>query len=155
MEQSITEKNTVLLVDDDENILAALKRLLRNEPYSVLTASSGEEAIGILNKRKVDLIVCDYTMPGPTASETFKLIQKRWPEIIRILITGHYDSETLTQAVVSGEAYRYMQKPWNDDDMIVTIRQSLEIARLQNEVRHLTEELERCRPKATNPQTAK
>ncbi|MBU0690766.1 response regulator [bacterium] len=152
MEESISDKSTVLLIDDDENILSSLKRLLRREPYSIITAGSGEEAIGILNRSDVDLIVCDYTMPGPTAIETFKLVRKRWPHIVRILMTGHYDTEALVEAVKNGEAYRFVQKPWNDEELIITIRQALERAGLKDEVRRLADEVDRCKAQISEMQ---
>ena len=138
---------TVLIVDDDENILDALQRLLRNEPYQIIAVSCGAEAIGILNTKQVDLIVCDYTMPGPAEEELFQLIRRRWPESVRVLITGHYDSDALVEAVRDGEAYRFVQKPWNDDELILTIRQSLEKVEMQNEIRRLADEAGRCRKK--------
>jgi DNA-binding NtrC family response regulator len=135
--------HTILLIDDDQNILASLKRLFRKEPFTVLIANGGFEALEILESCEVDLVICDYTMPGPSGSEVLKLIKERWPETVRILMTGHYDTDILVKAINDGEAYRFIQKPWNDDELLLTTRQALEKVDLKRENQRLIAEMKR------------
>src|SRR3989339_1411361 len=133
--------HTVLLIDDDQNILSSLKRLFHREPFTVLVANGGVEALEILESCEIDLVICDYTMPGPSGSEVLKLIKERWPEAVRILMTGHYDTDILVKAINDGEAYRFIQKPWNDEELLLTVRQALEKVDLKRENERLLAEM--------------
>ncbi|AOE86377.1 HD domain-containing phosphohydrolase [Pseudomonas sp. TCU-HL1] len=116
---------TLLLVDDEEHILNALRRVLRGEPYDVLTASSGNEALALLAASDVDLVVSDARMPGLDGPSLLAEVQRRWPEALRILLTGATDLDTSIRAINQGQIYRYLGKPWNDDELRFTLRQAL------------------------------
>ncbi|TWI58670.1 response regulator RpfG family c-di-GMP phosphodiesterase [Pseudomonas duriflava] len=116
---------TLLLVDDEPNILSSLRRVLRNEPYQLLTASGGEEAIALLESHSVDLILSDARMPGMDGATLLSQVQKQWPSCLRILLTGYADITTTVRAINEGQIYRYISKPWDDDELRTILRQAL------------------------------
>lgn len=119
------EKLTLLLVDDEENILNSLRRVLRSEPYQVLTAGSGEAALQQLESTHVDLVISDARMPGMDGATLLTQVQQRWPHCLRILLTGYADLTTTVKAINEGQIYRYISKPWDDDELRLIIRQAL------------------------------
>lgn len=117
---------TLLFIDDEANILAALKRLFRPLGYNILTAENGQDALALLEKEKVDLVICDMRMPQMTGAEVLEQIRTKWPEVVRILLTGYSDLESTIAAINRGEIYRYISKPWDDNDIALTVRDALE-----------------------------
>ena len=128
---------TVLCVDDEPNILAALKRSLRGDGYRVLTAGSGREALDILLSAPVDLVVSDMRMPGMDGAELLEEVHARWPGSIRLLLTGHADTSAAVSAINRGRIFRYLTKPWIDAELRATVRQGLDIRHLESERRRL------------------
>ncbi|MFI8743821.1 HD domain-containing phosphohydrolase [Pseudomonas sp. NPDC077186] len=116
---------TLLLVDDEDNILNSLRRVLRNEPYRLLTAGSGEAALDLLEEQPVDLVISDARMPGMDGATLLAEVQQRWPQCLRILLTGYADITTTVKAINEGQIYRYISKPWDDDELRLIIRQAL------------------------------
>ncbi|MCW7753242.1 response regulator [Desulfobotulus sp. H1] len=116
----------ILCVDDEIGILHSLKRLLRKEIYRVLTASSGQEALTILESEHVHVIISDERMPDMTGTELFSVILKKWPDIIRIILTGYADVDTISDAINKGHIYKFILKPWNDQNLRLEIRQALD-----------------------------
>lgn len=116
---------TLLLVDDEENILRSLRRVLRSEPYTLLTASSGEQALSLMEAQHVSLVISDARMPGMDGATLLAEIQQRWPDCLRILLTGYADVSTTIRAINEGQIYRYISKPWDDDELRLIIRQAL------------------------------
>lgn len=123
--QATEQPTTLLLVDDEPNILSSLQRVLRGESYRVLTAGGGEEALAILQREPVNLVVSDARMPGMDGSTLLALVQQNWPDCLRILLTGHADLTTTIRAINEGQIYRYISKPWDDDELRLTLRQAL------------------------------
>jgi response regulator RpfG family c-di-GMP phosphodiesterase len=114
---------TVLLVDDEENILKALQRLLMDEDVEIETATSGEAALEKMKTlSNVGLIVSDQRMPGMNGAEFLGRSQEYAPLALRILLTGYSDINATIDAINTGGAYRYLSKPWNDDELVQTIR---------------------------------
>ncbi|WP_435628540.1 HD domain-containing phosphohydrolase [Candidatus Ferrigenium straubiae] len=130
-------KPTLLLIDDEANILAALKRLFRPLGYNVLTAESGAEAFALLEKENIDLVICDMRMPQMDGAEMLEQIRIKWPDVLRILLTGYADMASTIAAINRGEIYRYVSKPWDDNDMILIVRDALEHKRLLAEKQRL------------------
>ncbi len=120
------EKATILCVDDEENILRALCRLLRKEPYRILTAGSAAEGLKILGNEHPWLIISDQRMPEMDGVTFFKKVMETKPDIIRITLTGFTDVETIREAVNQGHIYKILLKPWNDENMILEIRQAVD-----------------------------
>ncbi len=116
---------TLLFVDDEEKALNALKRVFLEENYEILTAVSGEDAIEIIKNNKVHLVITDYKMPQMGGAELLKKIKELWPEIIRIMLTGYADVQSILGAVNEGAVYKFITKPWNDDDLRITTRLAL------------------------------
>ena len=133
---------SVLIVDDERNILHALKRLLRKEPYKLFLAQSGEEGLSVLEKEKdIDLIISDQRMPGMTGTEFLEKAASISPDTVRIVLSGYADLATITDAINRGHIYKFLMKPWDDEELKVTIRECLELARLKRANKDLEKEL--------------
>jgi type II secretory ATPase GspE/PulE/Tfp pilus assembly ATPase PilB-like protein/FixJ family two-component response regulator len=116
----------VLLVDDEPNVLSALKRVFRQENYTIFTASNGEEALKVLAEAKCQLMISDFKMPVMNGGELMRRAKAEHPEMIRIILTGHADAEAVMTAIKEGAVYKFILKPWNDDDLRVTVGLGLE-----------------------------
>jgi len=128
---------TLLCVDDEPNILSALKRSLRTEHWRVLTANGGEEALETLARENVDLIISDMRMPGMDGAQLLEQVSQRWPGSIRILLTGHADMSATIAAINRGRIFRYLNKPWDDAELQATVRQGLDLLALEREKQRL------------------
>lgn len=134
---SLARAPTVLLVDDEENILRSLQRLLRQQPYQIVTASSGDEALQLMAEVPADLVVSDARMPGMDGATLLAKIGRQWPDTIRILLTGYADMATTIKAINEGKIYRYIAKPWDDEDLTITLRQALQYQHTEKERKRL------------------
>jgi len=128
---------TLLFVDDEANILSALKRLFHPSGYRILTAESGKAGLDILEREKVDLIISDMRMPEMSGAQFLEQARARWPDSVRILLTGYADITSTIDAINKGRIYRYISKPWEDHDMILLVRQALERKELEQEKKRL------------------
>lgn len=136
----MTER-TVLCVDDELNVLRSLKRLLRKEPFRLLTAESGAEALEILEVEKVHLICSDYRMPGMTGTELLSQVAELYPRTVRVVLSGYADIAAIVEAINNGHIYRFLSKPWNDDQLKANLKSCLEHQELLESHHQLTEEL--------------
>jgi response regulator RpfG family c-di-GMP phosphodiesterase len=132
---------TVLCVDDEVNILAALRRLLRSQGYVTLTADTPMEGLALLETHTVDLVISDMRMPLMDGAKFLDVVRTRWPETVRLLLTGHADIESIMYAINQGEIYRYITKPWSDVELIQIIEQALERKFLAHDKRQLQEQV--------------
>lgn len=123
----------ILIVDDEENILNALSRLFRREDYQIFTADSGEEGLNVLDQNKVDLIISDLKMPSMNGIEFFARAKEKNPDALRIMLTGHADLKSVLDAIDRGEVYRFLLKPWNNEELKVAVKQALEFYQVQKE----------------------
>ena len=128
-----TTAATLLLVDDEPGILSALRRLLRKSGYVIHTAESGKAGLEILEQHPVDLVISDMRMPEMDGARFLEQVRARWPETTRLLLTGYSDVTSTIDAINRGEIYRYIAKPWNDDDLLLIVRDALERQRLTRE----------------------
>lgn len=128
-----TPTATVLLVDDEANILSALRRLLRPAGYRILTAESGAEALEMLAAEPVDLVISDMRMPGMDGAAFLTRVKADWPDTLRILLTGYADMEATIAAINEGGIYRYVAKPWNDHDLKLLVADAITMRQLQAE----------------------
>jgi len=138
----------ILLVDDEPNVLSALRRIFRRENYQIETAMSGAEALQILAKNDFQLMISDFKMPQMVGSELLKRVKSLYPEIIRIMLTGYADTDAVMGAINEGAVYKFILKPWNDDDLRVTVALALEQydllkknKKLQTENQHKSKEI--------------
>ena len=118
--------HTVLCVDDEEAILHSLKRLLRKEQYQLLTASSATEGLKILEENDVHLVISDQRMPQMSGTEFFAAVKERYPDTIRVILSGYTDVDSITESVNKGHIYKFFLKPWNDQSLKLEIRQALD-----------------------------
>ncbi|HEX9022808.1 MAG TPA: ATPase, T2SS/T4P/T4SS family [Geobacteraceae bacterium] len=129
----------LLFVDDEEGVLHALRRIFLEENYQIFTASSAEKALAIMEKARVHLVISDHRMPGMTGAELLKEVKQRWPETIRIMLTGFADVQSIMGAVKDGAVYKFITKPWNDEDLRLTVSLALQQYVLMQENRKLKE----------------
>jgi diguanylate cyclase (GGDEF)-like protein len=108
---------TILLVDDESNIISSLKRLLRTEHFQILTANGGLAGLEVLAQHPVDVIISDQRMPGMTGVEFLGIAKKLYPETVRIVLSGYTELHSVTEAVNEGAIYKFLTKPWNDDQL--------------------------------------
>jgi len=118
-------KRTILLVDDELDSLEPVQMLLEDD-FEVLTAEGGEAAMKLLDGESVEMVIADQRMPGMTGVELLARVRETSPEIVRLILTAYTDFEAMLRAINEGRVYRYIIKPWDETDMLVTIRQALE-----------------------------
>lgn len=127
----ITKKHrTLLLVDDEANILASLKRLFRSDGYTILTAGSGKEGLELLKINSVDVIVSDQRMPNMTGVEFLRQAKAKYPDTVRIVLSGYTELQSITDAINEGAIYKFLTKPWDDQQ----IRDHINEAFMQKEM---------------------
>ena len=136
------ENRTVLFVDDQENILKAIERVLRREQYRRLYASNGLEAQEIIKKDNISVIVTDMQMPGMDGLALLKWVKNENSDVIRMVLSMNTDTHTILEALNNGNIYRYVIKPWEESELVSSIRQSLELYDLREEKQRLMNELE-------------
>lgn len=124
---------TLLFVDDEGNILSSLKRLFRPFGYRIFTAESGAEGLEVMARESVDLVISDMRMPVMTGAQFLEQVRQKWPDTVRILLTGYADISSTIDAINKGQIYRYISKPWEDNDITLTVRQALERRVLEQE----------------------
>ena len=130
----------ILYVDDEIHNLNAFKASFRRL-YTVFTASSAEEALKVLEKEEIQIIISDQRMPRMTGIEFFESILDKYPEPIRILLTGYADINAVIDAINKGQVYKYFAKPWNDEDLRQNIEKAYEVYALRKENKELTAKL--------------
>jgi two-component system NtrC family sensor kinase len=122
--------------------LQSLKRLFLDEEYEILVAESGPEGIAILEQHPpVQVVISDYRMPGMDGIAFFKEVHERWPDTVRIVLSGYADTAAVVAAINEGQVYKFIPKPWNDDELKVAIAKALELYFLVKANNVLNEEL--------------
>ncbi len=116
----------ILLVDDEPNVIKALTRVFEEENYQIVAAADGKQALETLNREPVQLIVSDFKMPGMDGAELLSRVKNAWPDTIRIMLTGQADTAAVMGAINQGAVYKFILKPWNDDDLRITVSLALE-----------------------------
>jgi len=143
--ETLKEAVQVFIVDDEENILRSLRRLLLSEEIDVITAGSGPEAIELLRKNpsSVGVIISDQRMPGMTGVDFLEKAKEIAPDAVRIVLTGYADVNAAVDAINRGGAYRYIAKPWRDDELLQVIMDAMRQFSLVSENRRLQEIIKR------------
>lgn len=113
---------TLLLVDDEPGILSSLKRLFRREGYVILAADSGMAGLELLAKNKVDVVISDARMPEMNGGEFVGKVREMYPDVVRMILSGYTDLKAVTTAVNRGELFSFLTKPWDDAELIETVR---------------------------------
>ena len=130
-------QRTLLLVDDEPNVLSSLKRLFRRDGHIILTANSGAEGLEMLAQHKVDVIISDQRMPGMTGVEFLRAAKQRHPDTIRIVLSGYTELQSVTDAINEGAVYRFLTKPWEDEQLRDHIHKAFEYKELLEENQQL------------------
>jgi response regulator RpfG family c-di-GMP phosphodiesterase len=134
------KKINLLYVDDEENNLVSLKATFRQR-YNVMTALSAHEAMKILDSKPVEIIITDQRMPNTTGVEFLEQVILKYPDPMRILLTGFTDYTALIDAVNIGKIYHYLSKPWVEEELDETIRKAFEIYKQNLEIKALNGQL--------------
>lgn len=138
----MTEQICLLFVDDEENILQSLKRLFFNADYAMFTAKSGAEGLAVLESgAPVQVIVSDYRMPGMNGVEFLRQVSRKWPDTIRIVLSGYADTPSVIGAINEGGIYKFISKPWNDDELRIAVANAATLYFLQRRIKELMREV--------------
>jgi response regulator RpfG family c-di-GMP phosphodiesterase len=127
------KKITVLYVDDEANNLFSFKATFRLK-YNIITALSGDEAMSILKDTPVEIIITDQRMPNMTGVEFLEKVLEIYPEPIRLLLTGYADMNAVIDAVNKGKIFHYLTKPWNEEELTMSIERAYEVYKQQREI---------------------
>lgn len=114
---------TLLWVDDEPNLLKSYRRTLRTEPYTVLTAQSGAEALALIQQQKVQVVISDYRMPQMNGIELLAEIKRIDPRIVRVILSGYADEASIEAALRNGGIWRYLLKPIDNPDLLAQVRE--------------------------------
>lgn len=122
----VLENKSILCVDDEVNILQSLKRLLRKEPYKLFVANSGKEGLEIMKNNPIQIVLSDQRMPEMTGCDFLKEVKALYPNTVRVVLSGYADVGVIVESINQGEIYRFLTKPWNDEELKANIRQCFE-----------------------------
>lgn len=155
-EESNHQRYNLLFVDDEFAVLKALKRTFTGENYNILTAEDANSAFDLLYKHNIALVICDFRMPRMSGADFLKKVKEKFPDIIRIMITGATDVEVVKDLIDNGVLYKYLTKPWEDDELSLSVKLALKQYELIRENQNLkklsnyqSEELKKIRRFAT------
>lgn len=137
--------STVLVIDDEVRSQEVLRRTLEEE-FTVLTASSALEGRGIMEREFVQVILCDQRMPDMTGVEFLKEVRERWPDTVRIIISGYTESEDIIAGINDAGIYQYILKPWHPDALLLTVRAAAQVYELQQQSQRMHLELRTAEP---------
>lgn len=126
-------QHAILVVDDEPNVLKAFIRALRKEPFTLLTANSGEEGLRLLSARDVSIVISDYNMPYMDGLDFLKQVKTAHPHILSIMLTGQAEIQIAVRAINEAGVYKFIQKPWDDEDLKITLKRALESIDLASE----------------------
>jgi two-component system, probable response regulator PhcQ len=130
-------KGTVLVVDDEPVVGSSIRGVLEKSGYRVVTAESGDEALLLLASEQIEVIISDQMMPGMTGVDLLKLVRVRHPLVVRIMLTGETDPELPVRSINEGEVYKFLRKPWDNRELRTVVSLAFEVARLEQQKRHL------------------
>lgn len=134
----------VLCVDDEKGVLRSIERVFLDEDYEILKAISGKEGLQVLKEvSPIQVVLSDYRMPEMNGVDFLREVCKRWPDTVRIVLSGYADTVAVVDAVNEGQIYKFLAKPWNDDELKFTVANALERYSLYQKNRQLTEELKK------------
>jgi len=132
----------ILCVDDERNVLRALERIFLDDDYEIVLAGSAEEGLQAMEESgPFQVVISDYRMPVMNGVEFLRAVYDRWPETVRIVLSGYADAGAIVSAINEGHIYRFIPKPWNDEELRVTIQNCLDRYFLQKKNHELLEQL--------------
>jgi len=137
------KKIDVIIIDDEKNVLNSLRRLFRDETFGIFFTVDHREAARILEQNTVKVVMSDQKMPKITGVEFLRTVKENHPRVINILFTGYADLKIATEAINKGEVYRFINKPWDDTDLKIVVKQALNKYDLEEENRELAENIKK------------
>jgi response regulator RpfG family c-di-GMP phosphodiesterase len=135
-------ERTLLLVDDEENVTSALVRLLRRDGYRILRATSGEAGLALLADNEIGVIISDQRMSGMTGVEFLSEVKTRYPDTVRIVLSGYTELNSVTEAINRGAIYKFLTKPWEDDLLRAHVGEAFQRYEMKRENVRLARELQ-------------
>lgn len=139
----MAETIKLLCVDDERNVLRALERIFMDDDYEILTAISGEDGLAVLaDNSDVQVVVSDFRMPGMNGVEFLRQVCEKYPETVRIVLSGYADTGAVVAAINEGQIYKFVSKPWSDEELRQTVAKAVEAFSLHRQNRALAAELE-------------
>ena len=136
----MTERPTILVVDDEVRSLEAMERIL-DEDFDVHTAHSAQQALDILAREWVQVMVCDQRMPDTTGVSLLAQVREQYPDVVRMIISGYTDSDDIIRSINEAGIYQYISKPWHPDELRLKLRNAVELFELQRQNERLSLEL--------------
>lgn len=140
--RSQQRQRVLLLVDDEENILASLRRLLRRDGYQILLANGGEQGLEQLARNEVDVIISDQRMPAMTGVEFLRRVKTIYPNTVRIVLSGYTELQSITDAINEGAIYKFLTKPWDDEQLRANIEEAFRHKELADDNRRLNHDVQ-------------
>ncbi|MEN6585032.1 MAG: sigma 54-interacting transcriptional regulator, partial [Sulfuricella sp.] len=137
--------STVLIVDDEVRSQEALRRTLEEE-FEVFAVSGAEEAHGILEQEAVHVILCDQRMPGTSGVSFLKQVRERYPDTVRLIISGYTETEDIIAGINDAGIYQYLTKPWHPEALLLNVRAAAKLYRLQQENQQASLEIRTAEP---------
>ncbi|AEI04499.1 hydrogenase transcriptional regulatory (plasmid) [Afipia carboxidovorans OM5] len=139
----------ILVVDDEHLSVEAIKRTLEDD-FEVFTATSGAEALSILENQWIQLVLCDQRMQGMSGLEVLSEVRRRWPEVLRVIITGYTDPNDIIDLVNKAGIYHFISKPWHPEELLLVLKNGTQLYKLQREHDRLSVELKLLGPSVQN-----
>ena len=133
----------LLCIDDEISVLRSLKRLLRKEDYRVITASGGSEGLALLETHPVQVVLSDQRMPGMTGTSFLHQVKERYPHTVRVMLSGYAELHALLGSINEGEIYRFLPKPWDEEELKVILRQCFDRYKLALQNRTLLAQVQK------------
>ncbi len=133
----------ILIVDDDVTVLHSINRILDSDIYEVMTASSADEGFAVLKRCPVQVVMADYRMPGMDGVNFLTEVCRQWPETVRMVLSGYADIQSIIDAINEGQVYKFITKPWNNEDLRITIGRAVERYELQRKNEQLVTDLKK------------
>jgi len=138
-------QSTILVIDDEMRSQESIRRTL-DEEFSVLTASSADEGRAIMERERVNVVLCDHRMPGVTGIDFLKEVRERWPDAVRMIISGYTDVEDIIAGINDAGIYQYILKPWHPESLLLNVRGAAQLYDLQQQSNNMNLELRTMQP---------
>jgi two-component system response regulator HupR/HoxA len=136
---------SILVIDDEVRSQESIRRTL-DEEFNVLTASSAEEGRTIMERERVQVVLCDHRMPGVTGIDFLREVRERWPDAVRMIISGHTDVEDIIAGINDAGIYQYILKPWHPESLLLNVRGAAQLYDLQQQSNRMNIELRTAQP---------
>ncbi len=138
----MSEQIRILCVDDEPNVLRAVQRIFLDDDYEILTAPSAAEGLKVMESGgPIQIVISDYRMPEMNGVDLLSEVCRRWPDTVRIVLSGYADTAAIVAAINEGQIYKFIAKPWNDDELRMSIGNAVDLYFLNMHNRELTREL--------------